>query len=169
MAQQNGGQFDPVLFGDYRDPQDNILNNSFGDFFNNAYPLNDFSTPYNTNDSLSQPPKKDFMKEIGVTPNGNPQDEKVAADTKQFMTCDKLWYVSKILLHDDRRLTVNTRDRVQNSNNSNLGEIEMDDLCSQLKSKAKCSGKGAVIAQKDVDEILGPAPQQTNDPFKMFS
>lgn len=34
----------------------------------------------------------------------------------------------------------------------------MDDLCSQLKMKAKCSGKGAVIDQADVDRILGPLP-----------
>ena len=45
----------------------------------------------------------------------------------------------------------------------------MDDLCSQLKSKAKCSGKGAVIDQKYVDEILGPAPTEQTDFMKMFS
>ena len=44
----------------------------------------------------------------------------------------------------------------------------MDDLCSQLKAKAKCSGNGAVIDQKDVDAILGPAPVDTKDFFKMF-
>ena len=48
----------------------------------------------------------------------------------------------------------------------------MDDLCSQLKSKAKCSGKGAFIAEKDVDAILGPAspaPAESNDFLNMFS
>ena len=169
MAQQNGGQFDPVLFGDYRDPQDNILNNSFGDFFNDAFPLNDFSTPYNTSDSPEQPPKNDFLKEIAVTQNGNPKETAPAGDAKQFVTCDKLWYVS-IASFVDPTLTVTIRDRVQQSDRGNLGEAEMDDLCSQLKSKAKCSGKGAVIAQKDVDDILGPAPQaQGDDPFRMFS
>ena len=39
----------------------------------------------------------------------------------------------------------------------------MDDLCSQLKMKAKCSGKGAVIDQADVDQILGPLPPTPND------
>jgi len=45
----------------------------------------------------------------------------------------------------------------------------MDDLCSQLKSKAKCSGKGAVLEEKDVDHILGPDTKQQDDILKMFS
>ena len=45
----------------------------------------------------------------------------------------------------------------------------MDDLCSQLKSKAKCSGKGAVIDQAEVDRILGPVRKDQPDFLKMFS
>ena len=45
----------------------------------------------------------------------------------------------------------------------------MDDLCSQLKSKAKCSNGGAMIDQKDVDRILGPARKDQSDFLKMFS
>ena len=47
----------------------------------------------------------------------------------------------------------------------------MDDLCTQLKSKAKCSGSGAVISQSDVDAILGPPAGKDNgepDFLKMF-
>ena len=40
----------------------------------------------------------------------------------------------------------------------------MDDLCSQLKSKAKCSGSGAVISQNDVDAILGPIAVKESEP-----
>ena len=64
------------------------------------------------------------------------------------------------------------RDRVQNSKRAQAGQVDMDDLCSQLKAKAKCSGKGAVIQQKDVDAILGPEnppPAESNDVLKMFS
>ena len=43
----------------------------------------------------------------------------------------------------------------------------MDDLCKELKSKAKCSGKGAVIDEKDVDKILGPTTRdKAGDMFK---
>jgi len=45
----------------------------------------------------------------------------------------------------------------------------MDDLCLQLKSKAKCSGTGAVIDQKDVDAILGPASKEHEDFLKIFT
>ena len=48
------------------------------------------------------------------------------------------------------------------------GEVDMDDLCTQLKSKAKCSGQGAVIDQEEVDRILGPEPKKDKDIFKMF-
>lgn len=43
------------------------------------------------------------------------------------------------------------------------GEVDMDDLCVQLKRKAKCSGTGAVIDQADVDKILGPLQPQQGD------
>ena len=93
MAQQNGGQFDPVLFGDYRDPQDNIVN-SFGDFFNDAFPLNDFASPYNISDVTSQPPKKDFIQEIEVQKSGSSSKIDPSGEKTQYLTCDKLWFVS---------------------------------------------------------------------------
>ena len=98
MAQQNGGQFDPILFGDYRDPQDNILNNNtFGGFFNDAFLAQDFNTPFNTGDIIaSPPPKRDLMKEIEIQQNGTDDDllSRPAMkhnDTKQTISCDKLW------------------------------------------------------------------------------
>ena len=36
------------------------------------------------------------------------------------------------------------------------GEVDMDDLCTQLKNKAAYSGAGAVILASDIDAILGP-------------
>ena len=44
----------------------------------------------------------------------------------------------------------------------------MDELCSQLKQKAKCSGKGAVIDQADVDKILGPLSGGQKAVAKLF-
>ena len=49
-----------------------------------------------------------------------------------------------------------SRDRVQRSQLVLSGEADMDAICTELKSKAKCSGFGAVISQGDVDAILGP-------------
>ena len=95
FAQQNGGQFDPVLFGDYRDPQDNVLsNNAFGDFFNDAFPAQDFLTPYNTSDDFVSPlPKKDLMQKVEQQKEGSPLEFVPGDEAKEFMTCDKLWFV----------------------------------------------------------------------------
>ena len=95
MAQQNGGAFDPVLFGDYRDPQDNILNNNtFGDFFNDAFPLQDFGTPYYTGEGQA---KQGLMKEIEVQKDASPSEFVPENDKTQFLACDKLWFVHCVL------------------------------------------------------------------------
>ena len=93
MAQQNGGQFDPVLFGDYRDPQDNILNNTFDDFFTDAYPIQDFASPYNTGDALAPKPKRDLMHEIEIQQNGTDEEVVPGEKPQNFLGCDKLWSV----------------------------------------------------------------------------
>ena len=168
MAQQNGGAFDPVLFGDYRDPQDNILNNNFfGEFFNDALASQDFGTPYYTGETL---PKKDLMQEIEVQTNATPNSLGPQDDKSRFIGCEKLWcvhcFLATALLIV---LTLRIRDRVRDSEKVQNGEADMDDLCSQLKSKARCSGKGAVIHKDDADRILGPAREDQSDFLKMFS
>ncbi|KAL8721874.1 MAG: hypothetical protein Q9181_007614 [Wetmoreana brouardii] len=149
MARQNGGQFDPVLFGDYRDTQNDWLSN---DFFNDAFLSQDFNTPFNMPEELSVTESKQDLMLIVEKQQHAGQDEVVPGEPKQFLTCDKLW------------------DRVQQSEKAQSGEFDMDNLCSQLKAKAKCSGSGAgaVIEQKDVDAILGPALDEQEDFLKMF-
>ena len=170
MAQQNGGAFDPVLFGDYRDPQDNILNsNTFGDFFNDAFPLQDFGTPYYTGEGQ---PKQGMINEVEVQKDAGSSEFGPQDDKTQFLACDKVWFVHCVLATAVISLltSLRFRDRVQSSEKVQNGEADMDELCSQLKSKAKCSGQGAVIDRKDVDRILGPGrEEQQPDFFKMFS
>ena len=160
LANQNGGNFDPVLFGDYREPQDNILNGDFG-FFSDAFALPDLGSPQNQSQtqslSANLPKKKDFMQEIEEKQAGKEPEVVPGEDRQQFLTCNLLWLVL-LLLTDGRPDTdQHNRDRVQRSQKVQSGEADMDDLCSQLKSKAKCSGSGAVISQSDVDAILGPS------------
>ena len=93
MAQQNGGQFDPVLFGDYRDPQDSILNSNF-DFFNDALQSpQDFNSPYNTGEATETPQsqKRDLMKEIEIVQNGEMDTSKKRDSSDQLVTCDTIW------------------------------------------------------------------------------
>ena len=97
LAQQNGGQFDPVLFGDYRDPQDSILNNNtFGDYFNDAFPVQDFqdfSSAYNTADFASPAPKQDLMQQVDKQKEGSPLEFVPSDEARKFISCDKLWLV----------------------------------------------------------------------------
>ena len=60
------------------------------------------------------------------------------------------------------------RDRVQNSKKYQSGEKDMDELCSELRAKARCSGSGAVIEKTEVDKILGPSDPDKQDFLSMF-
>ena len=57
---------------------------------------------------------------------------------------------------------------MQNSEKVVSGEIDIDNLCSQLKAKAKCGGTAAVIDKDEVDAILGPPANREKDSFSMF-
>ena len=80
MAQQNGGQFDPVLFGGYRDPHENILNNLDPNFFNDSFNDQDFSTPFFTGEPTSSAVKRDVVKESELRQNGT-EDEVTLSST----------------------------------------------------------------------------------------
>lgn len=153
LAQQNNSTFDPILFGDYRETQDNILSQDFGSFFNDAYPLPDLGSPlHNYNDVTTETPlKHDLIKQVDLAKDG----EQVVPDTDRPMSCNKIWYVIECVQNADTRLTSYDRDRLQSMEKFRNGEIDIDNLCSELRAKAKCSEGGAVVDKKDVDKILG--------------
>lgn len=94
LAQQNGGGFDPVLFGDYRDTTDNILSQDFGSFFNDAYPLPELGSPsHNYGDvsgvaSNEQAKKTDLLSRVDAAHAG---DITVPSSAPKLMTCNKIW------------------------------------------------------------------------------
>ncbi|KAL4806400.1 transcription factor PAP1-domain-containing protein [Aspergillus unguis] len=97
MAQQNGGQFDPLLFGDWREPQDAILSQDFNTFFDDAFPLPDLGSPSHNlteADTHAQQPKKSILEEMD-----NKMDEEVVPgeDKAQMLSCTKIWYVPLIV------------------------------------------------------------------------
>lgn len=91
MAQQNGGQFDPVLFGGYRDPHQNILNNFDPDFFNDAFNDQDFSTPFYTGEPTGPATKRDLMREIEVRQNGIEDEIAPGKIPKNSLPCGRIW------------------------------------------------------------------------------
>lgn len=152
LSQQNGGQFDPQLFGDYREPQENILANpSFDEFFNDAFDA-DFFTPFNTAPVGTNAPKKNLIAEIDAK-----QDD-IVNDVPQSKakSCTEIWYVSP---YDDERersriLTYLHRDKLQDCPSAKNGDFDLDGLCSELTAKAKCSGTGPMVKEADFDTIL---------------
>ncbi|KAM5450653.1 DNA-binding transcription factor yap1 [Microsporum audouinii] len=156
LAQQNGGHFDPVLFGDYRDPQDAVLSQEFSGFFDDAFPLPDLGSvgafDAATPGSTTKTPGK---TDPPVTTVDIDDDEEVVPgeDRSQMLSCTKIWSVSEIDCLNDSSNPV-SRDRLQRLEKFRNGEIDVDNLCTQLRTKARCSEGGVVIDQKDVDDIM---------------
>lgn len=96
FAAQNGNQFDPQLFGDYREPQDSVLaNGAFNDsFFSEAYNFNgsDFTSPYNAVAS----PKKDLVSQIDQAQANDEEEVVPGEDTTKMLTCNTIWYVRSV-------------------------------------------------------------------------
>jgi len=135
FAQQNGNQFDPQLFGDYREPQENILSGEgFSDsFFADAFALPDFNSPFNV--APSPAPKKDLVAQIDEQQN---EEEEVVPgeDPSQMLSCNTIW------------------DRLQACPKVKEGEFDLDLLCKDLQKKAKCSETGAVVNEADFNQIM---------------
>lgn len=95
LAQQNGGGFDPVLFGDYRETTDNILSQDFGSFFNDAYPLPELGSPSHNYGDVSGAPSNEQFKKSDLMSRVEAAKEKDAisrpSDAPKLMTCNKIW------------------------------------------------------------------------------
>lgn len=80
-------EFDPQLFGDYREPQNTVLSHGFDDsYFNDAFDM-DFPTPYNLPVTGPATAKKDLIAQIDAAKEA---DETVPGS--QVLTCPKIWY-----------------------------------------------------------------------------
>lgn len=160
LAQQNGGSFDPVLFNDYREPQDAILSQDFGAFFNDAFPLPDLDSPFGDANDVTTSPKDSVAAKKGPAQAGRKQDDEEEVvpgeDKAQIMSCTNIWYVLS-RFRSPSQLTDSRRDRLQSMEKFRNGEIDIDSLCTELRTKARCSEGGVVVFRKDVDDIVGRA------------
>jgi len=81
---QSSFQFEPELFGNYREPQENILAGVDDSFFADALE-GDFALPYNMAPSPVVP-KNDLIAAIDAAKEAD------SADAPALLTCNKIWY-----------------------------------------------------------------------------
>jgi len=100
LANQNGGQFDPVLFGDYRESQDAVIGDGdfSGGFFEDAFSIPDLNDPFHLNGPAEYPlASPDLMKQVEQRRDGDAVEGGCkmtpTADQKDLMTCHKIWFV----------------------------------------------------------------------------
>ncbi|KAK4549333.1 hypothetical protein LTR36_006330 [Oleoguttula mirabilis] len=175
---QSSATFDPVLFGDYRENQ-NTSFGGIGDFSNgffdealNSAPY-DFGSPSNLFGILQSPqqthgtlkansgqanasvPSRNLMAEIEKTRDGGDDDygltniqQKKSEGSGKLISCNNIW------------------NQLQSNADFQAGTFDLDNLCSELRKKARCSESGVMVDQEHVDTALkklgkrstGPAP-----------
>jgi AP-1-like factor len=158
---QSDFQFDPQLFGDYREPQENILPKGTLDdgFFNDAFDI-DFTTPYNMPITSAPAKKMNLIAQIDAAKN---EDDMEGGN--QMLTCNKIWYVAAplITLASPSSAYKPNRENLQKCPKVQNGDFDLDGLCSELQKKAKCSGSGPVVDQEEFKTVMKKYLGKTDD------
>ncbi len=99
MASQNGGGFDPLLFGNYRDSQEAIVGDGdfSGGFFNDAFPF-DFGSPLGLSDTQLPPsavvPSRLSVAQSSERPHQEDDDAVATGEGRaQLLSCHEIWWV----------------------------------------------------------------------------
>jgi AP-1-like transcription factor len=100
LASQNGGSFDPLLFGDYRESQAAIVGTGedfSNGFFNDAFGFPDINSPFNFGDTGLTPAantsnKPNPIEQAQKLQDGAEDDEVVPGeDPSQMLSCHNIW------------------------------------------------------------------------------
>lgn len=90
-------------------------------------------TSYNSNNSNKRSDYKNTPT-VNETPNNDDDDDEVVPAPERTVRCSEIW------------------DRI--TSHPKYTEIDIDGLCNELKSKAKCSENGVVLNSNDVNALL---------------
>ncbi|KAF2149395.1 PAP1-domain-containing protein [Myriangium duriaei CBS 260.36] len=163
LVSQNGGQFDPVLFGDYRESQDAIVGD--GDFnngfFNEAFPF-DINSPLNFMDSASPKPAPTVNARTAMPPSAGKSQDKPEACKKLLAELEKSQAGGDddygLATAKDKNGAMLSANAIWNQLQSNKdfqdGKFDLDGLCSELRSKAKCSESGMAVPAAAVESTF---------------
>lgn len=161
LATQNGGQFDPTLFGEYRDTQNAIVGDGdfTGGFFNDAFLNTGYGSPFHFGDTPAVQ-KPNPLEEIERAQDGQDGDDEVVPgeDVNSLLNCHKIWSVHFANILTNNQLTP-YRDKLSSRPDFKDGTIDIDNLCSELRAKARCSESGVVVDHKDVEAALQRLPK----------
>lgn len=165
FAAQNGGQFDPALFGDYRESQMNIVGDGdfTGGFFADALAApNDFNSPssnlfnwsYLTTGFTPAIQKANPLEQADLFSAGIDSGNVPVQTTQTTMGCGALMYVPRNARQSEDSDADIDRNQLSQRKDFQDGSFDIDGLCEELKKKAKCTGGGVSIEQSDIDEAL---------------
>lgn len=161
LANQNGGQFDPTLFGDYRDTQSAIVGDGdfTGGFFNDAFLNTGYGSPFHFGDTPAVQ-KPNPLEQIERAQDGQDGEDEVVPgeDVNSLLNCHKIWSVEPADSTITDELTP-SRDKLSSRPDFKDGTIDIDNLCSELRAKARCSESGVVVDHKDVEAALKRLPK----------
>lgn len=93
LASQNNNQFNPTLFGDYREPQAAVVGEGdfTGGFFNDAFPTADFGSPFNFDGQSPSVSKNNPMESIEKIQDGDEEEVVPGDDPNSLLSCHKIW------------------------------------------------------------------------------
>lgn len=151
---QNNGQFDPLLFGDYRESQDAILGD--GDFnngfFNDALLYDadtsnlNLDTLFTPATELPQDPRPTMLPSQALLAQVDAQQQGLVTSSDPN---------SRIGLNDPYFSEVMKCQRLRaklESKGFMDGKFDIDNLCNELKAKATCDGYEPTWTKDQLDE-----------------
>ncbi|KAG0048361.1 DNA-binding transcription factor yap1 [Gryganskiella cystojenkinii] len=172
-------QTQAALFTDYRDPSDPrnffsgfddpIETTTFGEdpiggLFNDQ--LLDYTNAFNVNASVPSPPAMAAAAAVAAA-SQSPMGGQVMSN---HMSQEQQPFVGKVAeanqkftlppLGEDEKAIPCPQAWEHIAKHPNFDDVDIDDLCKELKSKAKCSGHGPVIALSDVDKLMNKLNQE---------
>uniref|UniRef100_A0A060T6M0 ARAD1C21252p n=1 Tax=Blastobotrys adeninivorans TaxID=409370 RepID=A0A060T6M0_BLAAD len=135
----SGPSFDMDFLGSYRDPIFEQAEFNLPELATTEYSL--FDPIENPNaigsymEPITEPKDTNANKNTDVaTKNDNEDADTVPAPSSKMMTCSAVW------------------DRI--SAHPKFNDLDIDGLCSELRTKAKCSETGVLVTERDVDNVL---------------
>ncbi|KAI9885594.1 MAG: hypothetical protein M1823_002603 [Watsoniomyces obsoletus] len=176
MAQQNGGRFDPVLFGDYREPQEAITSGDYG-FFGDTFPMYNFNTLIGGGDdytpnSTGTGTGKNMTGLLPTTTTTEKQPAMVISDPSPTdivppppttSTSTSFPPGSRLTPAEEAKFAVDCTklwNRIAQNERFQNGDVDIDSLCTDLQKKARCSETGVAIDPKMIDALLAKFPGQ---------